>query len=116
MATKSQVRNKALKKIRVLEEGETPTNEVIADVESTYDDLHAYLGTENATTWDIDEEIPDEATRYVVTMLAFDIADDFGVDEIRYGRLKAERDLALAQLIELASSNYVSRTVAADYF
>ena len=90
MATKAQVRNKALKKLQVLEEGESPTNEVISDVEEVYDELHRYLLNRGAVFWDSDEEIPDECVRPMVVMLAAEMADDFGVNEQRYQRLQVE--------------------------
>ncbi len=124
MATKAQVRNKALKKLRVLEEGETPTNEVISDVEGAYNELYAFLSNHKATTWDSDEEIPNEAVRHVVTLLAFTMADDFGIDEVRYQRLKVEaygfydKDTngAFSRLVELAANDYVSVETEADYY
>lgn len=127
MATKAQIRNKALKKLRVLEEGESPTNEVIADVEAVYDQLYAFLTTKHAVTWDSDEEVPNEAVRPVVTLLAAEMADDFGVDENRYARLQIEaygslegkeksNGGALATLIALTQIEYVPVIVEADYF
>ena len=90
MATKAQLRNKALKKLQVLEEGESPTNEVISDVEAAYDELHRYLLNRGAIFWDSDESIPDECVRPMVAILAAEMADDFGIQEPRYTRLQME--------------------------
>ena len=116
MPTKAEIRNKTLKRLRVLEEGETPTNEVIADVEEAYDELHAYLETKNATTWDSDEDIPDDATRSVVAMLAASLADEFIVDEQRYQRLQMEAGGALTRLIILAANDYIYCETEAEYY
>ncbi len=127
MATIHELRDKSLKKLRVLEEGETPTNEVIADVEAAYEEIHAYLSTQSAIGWDSDEDIPDEAVRPMVTVLAAEMADDFGVEEPRYQRLQMQAygpdgdknnitGGALATLIGLASGSYITTTIEADYF
>jgi len=116
MATKAQVRNKALKKLRALEEGETPSNETIADVEGAYDELHAYLFEKNAVYWDSDEDIPTDAVKHVVAMIAANMADDFNVDEIRYQRLQVEGSNALDSLIELATPEHISRPITAEFF
>lgn len=128
MATKAQVRNKALKKLKALEEGEAPTNEVIADVEAAYDELYAFLATKNAVTWDSDEDIPDEAVRPIVSILSAEMADDFLGDsqEGRYQRLQIEaygpggkekgNSGALMTLIALAQNDHVSTTIEAEYF
>ena len=116
MATKAEVRNKALKKLRVIAEGETPSSEIITDVEAAYDELHADLCTKDAITWDIDEDVPDEAVRSMVTVLASEVADDFAVDETRYQRLKFEAGQALNKLIYIASSDYISNETPAEYF
>lgn len=116
MATKAEVRNKALKKLRVIAEGETPSTEIITDVEATYDELHADLCAKDAITWDIDEDVPDESVRSMVAILASEMADDFAVDEGRYQRLKLEASLALNKLIYIASADYVSIETESEYF
>ena len=116
MATKAQVRNKALKKVRALEEGESPTNEVIADVEGVMVELHAFLQDKNAVTWDSDENIPTAAVRPFVSIIAAETADDFGVDEMRDQRLQKEREISMKRLINLASPDYVYTEIEADYY
>lgn len=124
MATKAEVRNKALRKIRVIESGQTPETDAATDVDATYDELHAYLSKENAAYWDLDEDIPDEAVPFVVVILASMIADEFAVEEMRSQRLHirafglegAPDNGALGQLIELASNQYVSMPIEAEYF
>jgi len=45
MATKTQVRNRALRRLRVIEAGGTPSADEITDTELAYDELHAFLVT-----------------------------------------------------------------------
>ena len=126
MATLAQVRNKALKKLRVLEEGETPTNEVAADADDVYNELHAYLASERVVIWDADEEVPAKAVRAMVTILAAELADDFGVDEMRYQRLQVEAygvggkekgsGGAKATLLALAKHDRVPQPTPAEYY
>ena len=116
MATKAAIRNKTLKKLRVIAEDETPSASAITDVEEGYDEMHPWLLSKNAANWDSDEDIPDEAVHSVVTILASRMADDFVVDELRYQRLQVEADFALTRLIEISASPYVPNETEAQYF
>lgn len=124
MATAAEVRNKALRKVRVLEENDTPTTEMASDVDETYLELHAKLFEDNAVYWDSDEEVPTEAVLPIVKLLAAEIADEYGVDEARYQRLQIEaygiagtfNTGAYGTLIDLANNNYVSTVTTAEYY
>ena len=124
MPTKAEIRNRALRKVRVIGSGGTPSTDEITDTEDAYDQLHAFLETKDAVTWDSDEDIPDEAAYYVAVMLAANIADEH-VDEARYQRIQREAyghpqdpsdTGALGQLVDLANSDYVPTVVTAEYF
>ena len=123
MPTKAQIRNKALKRVRALEPGDTPSSDDITDVEEAYDELYKFLVSKKAVTWDSDEDIPEEATYHVVTMLAANIADEYAVPENTYQRLKAEAygienvSLgSLGELIDLAKPDRVPDITEGIYF
>jgi len=122
MATKTQIRNRALRRFRVIEAGGTPTSDEITDTELAFDEVHAFLVTKQAVTWDSDEDVPAEAANHFTTILCAWIADEY-VSESQYQRLQAEAfgvenvsQGALGQLIDLARSDYVPITTEATYY
>ena len=126
MATKAEIRNRALRKLGVLEAGGTPTADEITDVEEAYDALYGYLESKDAVTWDSDESVPVEAETPMVRLLMAEIADEFGQEEGRYQRIIIEAygpggkhgiaGGALADLIEMAQGGYVSTVTEAEYY
>lgn len=126
MATKAEVRNKALRKIGVLEAGKTADTDDATDVDATYDEIYAYLAQDKAVTWDSDEEVPNNAVRPMVAILAAEIADDFQVPEPKYQRLQVEaygvggrekgNGGAKFELQALAQHTYVPKSTTAEYF
>ncbi len=125
MATKTQAGKKALEKLRVIEEDGTPSTDATNDIEAAYDELHPWLLSKSAVNWDVDEDIPDESVRSIVTILAATMADDFGVDEMRYQRLQIEAygypdnpggPCALSTLIALVKNDYIPATIEANYY
>ncbi|GEM_PF-2110481 len=122
MATKTQVRNRALRRLRVIEAGGTPSADEITDTELAYDELHAFLVTKEAVTWDSDEDVPEEAANHFTTMLCATIADEYA-SESQYRRLQIEAfgqenvsQGALGELIDLARSDYTPVPTPAVYY
>ncbi len=124
MPTSAAIRNAALRKLRVIGEGETPSTDLQTDTDAAYTQLHAFLETKRATVWDSDEDIPDEAAHATTIMLAYYVGDEH-VDEARYQRLKVEAmgnpldpadRGALGELIDLAQSDYVPTRVRTEYY
>ena len=121
MATISQVVTKTLKRLRVLEAGDTATNDDITDVTAAYEDLHDWLVTKNAVTWDADDDIPGDATWHVVAVLAARLADDYAVPHNQ--ALKQEafgipgyNHGSLGELIDLAKNPHISTTTPGIYY
>ena len=52
MATATQIREKALKKLGVKAIGSTTQSEIQADVDNAYTEVYAMLNTLNLTPWD----------------------------------------------------------------
>ena len=116
MATKAEVREKVLRKLRVLAEGESPSAQVQTDTDAAIDEMHAFLAAKNAITWDADEDIPTAAVRPFVSVVASELADEFEVDEMRYNRVRGEASGAIRELIKLATPTYIPQSIVADYY
>jgi len=116
MATAAEIRNRALRKLGVLESGGTPTTDEQTDADAAYAALYAFLSEKHAVTWDSDESIPVKAENAVVKMLMAELADEFGSTEGQYQRLQAEASIALDKLIWLAAGQYVPTQTEGTYF
>ena len=108
----------------MLEAGQTASSDDATDVDAVYSALYANLVERGVVTWGSSDEVPDEAERPMVSLLAAEIADDFQVEEPRYSRLWAEawgpdtakRLSAISQLYLLADPGYTSTKTEAEYF
>ena len=123
MPTKAEIRNKALKRVRALEPGQTASADDVADVEEAYDELYAFLVTKGAVTWDSDDDVPDNATYAVVTLLASNISMDYSLSPQERADLKVEAfgipNVSMGQmgeLIDLARPDYVPHEHEGTYY
>jgi hypothetical protein len=115
MATATQIRTKALKKLGVLATGQTTQSEIQADLDRAYEEVYAALAAKNLVTWEIDEEVPDEYVMPVVALVAFARADEYGIPNDRYQRIAGNMTRATAEIRELQESN-VYKTPTAVYY
>ena len=120
MATATEVRNSALRKLGVIESGGTPSTDEATDVDAAYSQVYAYLATEKAVTWDSDEDVPDEATRFVTSVLCAWIADEFApalFDAWQFRAFGPDGNSGhLGKLRDLATADRVSVPTRAVYY
>lgn len=124
MATKAQLRDKVLRKLKVLAAGQSAPPDDATIVEDAYDELHAQLTEDNVITWGSTDDIPDEAVRSMVKLVSFEVADTFlgARDEARYNRIRAEaygldgNSGAFGVLRSLAAIDYVPTQTEATYY
>ena len=115
MATATQIREKALKKLGVKAIGSTTQSEIQEDVDNAYTEVYAMLNTLKLTPWDSDEDIPDEFVIPVVYLVADSRKDEYSIPNDRYQRISADGERALPLIKSMLASNvYVTPT--ADYF
>jgi len=115
MATATQIRTKALKKLGVLATGQTTESEIAEDLDRAYEEVYAALAAKGLVTWDADEDIPPEYVMPVVALVAFARADEYGIPNDRYQRIAGDMSRATAEIRELQESN-VYKTPTAVYY
>jgi hypothetical protein len=124
VATKAQIRDKVLRKLKILRFGQAAFVEDATIVEDAYDELHAQLSEDNVITWGSTDDIPDEAVASIVKIVAYEVGDVFlgATEEVRYNRLRAEaygldgNSGAFGVLKSLASIDYVPTQTEATYY
>lgn len=124
MATKAQIKTRALRRLRVLAAGETASTDIDDIIDAAYDATYAMLAEDGTVTWGSTDDVPDEAEYAFTTLVAAQCADEFGVPEDRYRRLQAEawgpdgagRKCAMRKLREYSAQQYAPMETEADYY
>ena len=122
MATSEQIRNKALKKLGKKSTGQTVSSELASDLDNAYTEVYAELEALNLTTWDSDEDIPDEFVRTVVALVAYARVDEYSIPNDRYQRIKLDAlgdgftTPSARQVIKELQASNVYQTPTAEYF
>lgn len=123
MATAAEIRNKALKKLGILATGQTAQAEVANDLDDAYTETYAMLNALTLTTWDSDEDVPDEFVKPVVALVADSRKDEYSIPNDRYQRIDLDANGdgtskhpgAIADIKTMQASN-VYKTPEAEYF
>ena len=82
-------------------------------IEEAYTETYAQLNTESINTWGAD--IPDEVVPHVVSIMALNCCDDFGVSAARYQRIVAKANIALREIRKHTTPDYESLTSVEDF-
>lgn len=122
MATKAEVRNRALQALGVIAIGATPESQDTTRVEDGFDEVYGALKDEGLVTWASTAEVPTKIVPYMVAMVAWNCVNDYGVSPARYQRLAAEAappplgtDAAKKQIRELTAAQYEAIEDMTDY-
>lgn len=115
MATATQIRERALKKLGVTSLNQTVQSEFADDIDIAYLEVHAMLDTLKLATWDYDDDVPDEFAAPVVWLVADARKDEYSVPNDRYARIVADAAKA-EQIIRTMQASNVYSTPPADYF
>lgn len=116
MAALADVYNKALRKLGLLRYGQTASSELTDDITDAYTELYQRLDEENLVTWTTTGAVPDQYVWIIVTLLAAQRANEYGIPNDRYKRIMGESAGAMRELRRLIAGPYTpSHTEALDY-
>ena len=87
MATKAQIRDKALTKLGVLAPGATASSEAADSMTKAYNEVYASL-EELTLTFFPQDNVPDSVADSVAALCAWSRVSEFLVSELRYQRVK----------------------------
>ena len=115
MATSEEIRELALQELGVVSTSQTTQSAIQADLDAVYVNIYAMLNKLDITTWDLDEEIPDEFVIPVRDLVAGSKKNAYSIPNDRYQRIALEESTAILRIKEMQASN-VYETPEADYF
>ncbi len=117
MATKADLRNRVLRRLKRLASGQTAPAELSTPVEETLDELFAELRADNIVYGGPDiDEIPDEAVRACVGHAASELAQEFALTPQRRIELQTTGPVFLGRLRSLARPSVSTDPVEIEYF
>ena len=116
--TLADLKNRALKRLRVLAAGETAAahvDDIVADAYTfVYNELNSDV--EKLATWTSTGAIPDKVASYVIDLVVYQSADEFYVPEQRILRLEAKAEKSMKMIRRLQAKPYIPRHSAATYY
>lgn len=115
MATRTDIRNRVLKKLRVLAAGESADADDAAVVDAAVAEKHEQLINRGLVAWDVDS-VPPYAVGPFVTIVAAECCDEFGVPEGRTVRLVAQGQLAEQELAKQVAGPRADEPVTGTFF
>lgn len=115
MATKSEVRNRALQALGVIAIGATPQAQDATRVDAGFDEIYADIKNEGLAIWASTAAMPNEIVPHMVALVAWNCVDDYGVSPARYQRLQIAQAAAMPKIRALVVPAYESMENATDY-
>ena len=122
--TKTNLATRVAQRLRIVPSGQSVDAADSLLIQDAYDEIYQWLLQRNAVTWGATDDIPTEASRPLVRLLSYEVADDFlsNQDEGRIQRLRVdaygvdgETGGAYGELVRLANVSYTPMTIEADY-
>lgn len=115
MAALLSVKQKALRRLGVLASGQTMTGDQDLQASTAYDSIYERLLAKDLAVWAKAGDVPDACVEPVVSLLAFELANEYGVSDSRWQRLQFSANKAEAELRIIVFPSYVSTTEVTDY-
>lgn len=106
MATQKQIVKRALVRLGEIAVDDIPTAEQETQCDAVLESIHADWVNRGFIRWDLDE-VPIELENALVSVLAYSMADDFGVPAERYSRLQVAASLGSKSILIYGENEYV---------
>lgn len=113
-ATVAELATKVLQRLQVLDADEVASAADHQFVEDTYTDVHELLTEEGHVTWNLAENIPSGAVQPMTAILAYECAQEFGVDNLPEYQVRANE--GLMSLRRLGRGYHEGTTVPIESF
>ena len=111
--TLAEIKKRTAYMLGILRIGQALDADKDARIESAYNETYAQLNTEGINTWGA--TIPDEVVPHVVSIMALNCCDDYGVSPARYQRIVAKANVALREIRKHTTPDYEPLTDPQDF-
>lgn len=114
MTTKKEIIKRALIRVGRVPFDQVPTSDQESLADFALKSLHEHWVDKGSARWELDD-IPDQITNALVSVLAFALVDDFGVSGERYQRLAVADREAKVVLSAYNEIPYSGQTIMQEY-
>lgn len=115
MATKEQIKRRALSKLGVIAVSQTMTADQDADMEAAYLEVYGKLFDTDGVAWDFEEDVPDSVSNHVVVLVALQRVDNYSISDERLQRLAAQGSVADSNIRHTLWPTYQSSQRVSDF-
>lgn len=115
MATRAEVRKRALIKLGRASLSQTPESYLDADMVNAYNEVYRTLQEMDLVYWGQTSDVPDEVANHVATLMAWFRVNDYGVSAERHTRLAVDASSAESRIRMMAVSQYRSVDEPEDF-
>jgi hypothetical protein len=113
----SELRNRVLRKIKVLPNGQTADANDASLVDEAWQELYETLYQDNIINFEDYDDIPDEAVRPLVDIMAYEIVDEFRtLNPIEEQKFLGRYTKALRELRKQIAPESVTEPIKAVHF
>lgn len=116
MATQSEVRDRAAVDLGILRLGQSLQSQDATRITEGYAEVYAMLVDEGLAVWAMSSEVPDAIVQPVVSLVADNCLNSYGVSEIRYQRIKLEAANAITKIRKFVEPDNVTDNSEPDNF
>jgi len=110
--TKTEIRNRVLRKLGKLALGQTAEAELADDIEEAYDQVYDTLESEGLVSWASDS-VPNQFVEHVVSLVAIERAE--GLPTERYQRIAVGASIAKKSIAGLINGTFKNPREYTDY-
>lgn len=113
--TKAEIRDRAANELGILTLGQPLQAQDATRIEQAYNETYDYLDSQGLAIWPMSGSVPDRLSPYIISIVAFNCADTYGISEERNRRLTARFVIAEKKIRELVQEKYVSLEEPTNY-
>lgn len=115
MATREQIKWRALNKLGAIANGQTMTADQDADMDAAYVEVYNALLDTDAVAWDISDDVPDSVANEVAILVAMQRSENYSISNERFQRLVAQAAAADGTIRHRLQPTYQSPDCVSDY-
>lgn len=104
--TKTDMANKALRKMGVLPQGQQATNAQSTDLKAAYDEVYDRLAEDDLVTWGSGQNVPDRFVQPVVALMAANRVNEWSVPQAKMQAIISEANNAMTLIRRLVAEPY----------
>lgn len=114
--TRAEIANRALRRAGRLAYGQTATSLLTDAALQGYDEIYSFLFELGIVDWGSTSDVPNEYVPWIVALVAYNKADEWGISNDRFARIQADAAIAERQIRRAFENGYTSTEIQVSDF